>query len=60
LKVELNLGLPLWWRFKLVPAWVYERATIEAETNDAFRYNKLDVKVSLPINIRYGHGKVVR
>jgi hypothetical protein len=48
------------WRFKLVPSYVYQKATIEADTNDAFRYSMIDVKVSLPLVVRYGLGRLIR
>ena len=60
LKVEIAFGIPLWWRLKLTPAWLYEQATIEASENDLFQYSKLDIRLSLPIVMRYGQGRLIK
>jgi hypothetical protein len=59
-KFEAGLGIPLWWRLKLAPAYTYERARIKADVNNVFRYSKWDIKVSLPIVLRYGLGRLIR
>lgn len=59
-RVEVKLGVPLFWRFKFVPSYTYQRATIEADTNDVFRYSMIDLKISLPFVARFGRGRLVR
>jgi hypothetical protein len=53
---EVKIELPLWWRLSLAPDWILQYATIAA--NQSYLYNSFAVKVSFPVVVRWGRGRL--
>jgi hypothetical protein len=58
-KFEASLGIPIWWRLKLTPAYTWERASIAASDTDVFKHTRLELRLSLPFVLRYGQAGLV-
>jgi hypothetical protein len=57
-KHEFNVEARVWKRLSVTPAYVMQVATIARPHQPAFRYQSLDVKVSLPVAVRWGRSRL--
>jgi len=56
-KTSLKVTIPVYGRFEFVPAWEYQASTINADENNRFSANRFELRLNLPLFMRFGSGK---